>query len=117
MLAKRLDELARVRELFNGDYYPFTGVTIARTDWFAYQMNRPDLGRAVVISIRRDECPFETATYPLRGLRADARYAVEDADTGAVEQRTGESLMREGLTVAIPTKRAARVTFIARCGG
>jgi len=114
LLTKRLDELARVRDLFNGDYYPFTGVTIARTDWFAYQMSRPDLGRAVVISIRRDECPFETATYQLRGLCADARYAVEDADTGAVEERTGASLMKEGLIVAIPTKRAARVTFIAQ---
>ncbi len=117
MLAKRLDELDRVRDLFNGDYYPFTGVTIARTDWFAYQMNRPDLGRAVVISIRRDECPFTTATYQLRGLRADAHYAVEDADTSAVEQRTGASLMKEGLTITIPTKRTAKTTFITRSGG
>ncbi len=114
MLTKCLDELARVRDLFNGDYYPFTGVTIARTDWFAYQMNRPDLGRAVVISIRRDECPFETAVYPLRGLCAEARYTVEDADSGIVEERTGDALMKEGLTVAIATKRTAKTTFITR---
>jgi hypothetical protein len=77
-------------------------------------MNRPDLGRAVVVSIRRDECPFEAATYQLRGLCGEALYAVEDADTGDIRQVEGAALMREGLTVQIPTRRTAKTTFIAR---
>ena len=113
-LARRLNELSRVRDLFMGDYYPFTGVTIARTDWFAYQMNRPDLGRAVVVSIRRDECPFEVATYPLRGLCADAMYAVEDADTGEITSMPGTALMQAGLTIRIPTRRTAKTTYLTR---
>jgi alpha-galactosidase len=115
-LARWLGELERVRELFMGDYYPFTGVTIARTDWFAYQLNRPDLGRAAVISIRRDECPFEAATYLLRGLDPAASYAVEDADGGERVTQTGADLMTHGLTVRIPTRRTAKTTFVTRVG-
>ncbi len=114
LLASRLNELGRVRDLFFGDYYPFTGVTISRTDWFAYQMNRPDLGRAVVVSIRRDQCPFESATYPLRGLCAEATYEVEDADTGDILRIEGAVLMNQGLTIRIPTRRMAKTTYITR---
>jgi alpha-galactosidase len=114
LLARRLEELDRVRDLFFGDYYPFTGVTIARSDWFAYQMNRPDLGRAVVISIRRDECPFEVATYPLHGLCGESMYAVEDADTGDIIHVPGEVLMKEGLTIHLPARRMAKTTYLSR---
>ena len=109
-----LSELRRVRDLYYGDYYPLTAISMQRTDWFAYEMHRPDLGRGIVVSIRRDECPFTHAVYHLRGLEGDANYEIEDADTGNTTVCKGSSLMSEGLSVDISTVRTAKLTYFSR---
>ena len=56
MLSSSSSVLLRVRPLFCGDFYAFTGATLDERDWFAYQLNLPEEGKACVFSARRSRC-------------------------------------------------------------
>lgn len=108
-LRRMMDELLRVRDLFDGDYYALTGVTICRKDWFAYQLHRRDLHRGAVVCFRRDESPLVEACFRLKGLDSAANYLLEDADSGHSWTKSGADLADEGLSVRIDSVRQARL--------
>ena len=112
---KKLEIVLRVRPLFCGDFYLFTGATLDERDWFAYQLNLPEEGKACLLSARRSECPMCAACYPLKGLDAAAVYVLEDARTGALlGEHTGKELMETGYTVTLPQPESASLIFITR---
>ena len=114
-MRRMLNVLLRVRPLFCGDFYAFTGATLDERDWFAYQLNLPEEGKACVFSARRSRCAMSAATYLLKGLDANAVYTLEDAETGALlGEVSGKQLMEEGLTVTLARPAAASLIFLTR---
>lgn len=99
-LAQYLD----FREFYYGDYYPLTGYSQARDQWMAYQLDRPDQGRGLVVALRRPDSPYETARLPLRGIESGASYEVTNLDTKAAVTMSGEELMQKGIAVAMNTR-------------
>jgi alpha-galactosidase len=115
LLQRQLAVLLRARPLFCGDFYRFSSVTLDERDWFAYQLNLPEEGKACVFSARRSRCSMSSATYELKGLEPDALYVLEDAETGVTLGKvTGTALMTEGLTVTLPQKETASLIFVTR---
>ncbi|MFA5203390.1 MAG: alpha-galactosidase [Lentisphaeria bacterium] len=108
---KMTADLRRATPCFLGDLHLLTPLTTSPRDWLAYQLHRPDLNEGLLLAFRREESPFSAAEFALQGLDPDTRYAVEDADTGPVGERTGRELMAAGLPVAIPHPRDCRLVF------
>ncbi len=97
----------QVADCYLGDYYPLTPYTLADDQWMAWQFDRPDLGRGMVQAFRRAACPDESLRVALRGLIAEARYVVTDLDSGAEGERSGSTLMGEGINVRLSQPASA----------
>jgi alpha-galactosidase len=69
-------ELKMLRPLFLGDLYPLLPLTTSQADWYAYQLDRPDLGQGCVLVFRRPESPDAAREICLENLDPEARYAV-----------------------------------------
>lgn len=125
-----MHELRRARPYYYGDYYPLTisslnrntlfGAPFAyaepvssleRTAWFGYQMHRADLGEGMVMLLRRQESPYDTARLTLRGLKPEAEYEFEDADTGRTQCMRGADLLEKGLEAAIAERPGSSLYF------
>jgi alpha-galactosidase len=105
-----LDLLAQWRAAaddYYGDYYPLTPYSTELTAWMAWQFDRPEQGRGTIQAFRRAASEFETARFRLRGLKAEARYRVRDADSAEVREYQGAELMEQGLAVRIAARRGA----------
>ena len=109
-----LQQYREIREFYYGDYYPVTSYCQASDAWMGYELHRPDLGRALVVALRRPSSPYETARFPLRGLDLKAAYRVTDLDTKEQRQWTGEALAGEGLPVAIKARPGSALWLIER---
>jgi alpha-galactosidase len=101
----------RARPAFCGDYYPLVPLSVAKDSWAAYQMHRTDLNEGIVLAFRREHSPFVSADLPLRGLKPDATYRIEDADSKAVWEETGSALMTKGWRATLDTPRSSRLLF------
>ena len=97
-IQKAYSECAQVAPLMLGDYYPLTPYTRALDQWMAWQFNRPDKGDGVVQAFRRKDCAGNQITFKLQGLDPRAAYEIKDFD-GGVSTKTGNELMKDGLTV------------------
>jgi alpha-galactosidase len=69
-------ELKQLRPLFLGDIYPLLDVTTSQSAWYAYQLDRPDLGQGCVLVFRRPESPEPVRTLGLRAIDPAAHYLV-----------------------------------------
>lgn len=49
----------------------------------------------------------ETLTIRPQGIRSDARYFFENAETGETRDISGEDLIRNGFTFALPARNGA----------
>ena len=94
-------EYEAVRDLFTKDLYVLTNVSISEKDWCAFELYSPEEQRGAVLSFRRELCPFDSATYRLKGLDAETVYEVRDMDTGRKYARTGGELALNGVSVRI----------------
>jgi len=114
--AKRtLEQYLKLRPFYYGDYHPLTGYSQARDLWMAYQLDRPDLGKGLVVVLRRPGSPYETARFPLRGLNENATYQITTLDTGEARTRSGKELLHGGLEVILQTRPgSALVTYERR---
>ena len=112
---RMIEDYCRVRAYYTGDFYPLIACSTSDREWFAYQMDRPDLGEGVVVALRRPKSPYEKAVFLLQGL-ADADYEVTDLDSGAVRKVSGKKLKTKGLTVTMK-KRPDSVVLIYRKNG
>lgn len=89
---KGIAELKALRPLFFGDLYPLLPLTTSQADWYAYQLDRPDLGRGCVLVFRRPESPDPAREICLEGIDSDAEYAV--SITGETYERAEPKAMR-----------------------
>ena len=94
----------RIAPNYYGDFYPLTPWTRDETAWMAWQFDRPEAGEGMVQVFRRHNSFYESASFKLFGLDAEADYVVSDLDTGEQERRTGRQLLTDGLPVAIATR-------------
>jgi alpha-galactosidase len=71
-----ITELKMLRPLFMGDIYPLLPLTTNQADWYAYQLDRPDLGQGCVFVFRRPESPDTSRGIRLENIDPEARYSV-----------------------------------------
>ena len=112
-----LERWRQVASYYFGDYYPLTSYSLEKNVWMAWQFDRPDLGEGMVQVFRREESPFETASFKLQGLVPDVRYTVKDVDKEGSVEMTGKELMGKGLPVALPKCPQAAIFTYKRVGG
>jgi len=96
-LAKQgIAELKRLRPLFLGDLYPLLPLTTSQTDWYAYQLHRPDLGEGCAFFFRRTESPDVACEAELGQIAPNATYVVEISgetyNSGARRKTAGREL-------------------------
>jgi alpha-galactosidase len=108
---KMVCDLRRAIPSYLGDYYPLTACTMSKDDWMAYQMHRSDLNEGIVVAFRRENSPFISASFKLRGLNENIEYQFEDADSGQTWSATGAMLQNEGLLITIEKLRESRLIF------
>ena len=72
-----------------------------------WQFDSPEEGAGSVTMFRREESPFETAVFKLRGLDAAAKYVITDEDTGLRHIEKGETLLTEGMRITLDKPRSA----------
>ena len=111
---KTLAQYLELRQFYYGDYYPLTGYSQARDFWMAYQLDRPDLGKGLVVALRRPQSPYESGRFPLRGLEDQATYKVTNLDTRAQTTRTGKELLGDGLVTQVESKPGTALLLYER---
>ena len=103
---KMLADAYRVRPYMCRDFYPLPGASVSEKDFAAYQAHDPDSDSGAVFVFRRYECPVSELELPLRGIRAENVYILEDIDSGDI----GE--MSHGrLSVTLGEPGSCRVIF------
>lgn len=108
-LRRLVGQWRRFAPNFSGDFYPLTPWSRDDTTWMAWQFHRPESGRGLVQVFRRHNSHYESARFPLRGLKAETLYRVENVDTGAATDMAGRELAEAGLPVSIAEKPGAAV--------
>jgi alpha-galactosidase len=101
---KTLTQYLELRKFYYGDYYPLTRYSQARDVWMVYQLDRPDLGKGLVVALRRPLSPYDSGRFPLHGLEERAVYKITNLDTGAQLTHPGQELLRQGLAVRLESQ-------------
>ena len=114
LLKKMIAEFHAVEKYLLGDFYPLTPHSLALDVWAAWQFDRPELGEGMVQAFRRDESPYETARFKLRGLEPAATYRVNDVDQPQSAEARGKDLMETGLLVKLPQQRSSCIVRYQR---
>lgn len=109
-----LAQYLELRPFYYGDYYPLTAYSQARDVWMACQLDRPDLGKGVVVALRRPESPYESGRFPLRGLDEPATYRVTNLDTRAQTTHAGKALVRVGLETRVESQPGSALLLYER---
>ncbi len=112
----RLEEQKRIRPYFYGDYYPLTPCSASPEVWAAYSMHQPDVNEGFVMAFRREDSPFDHASFRLKGLDVEMTYEFEDADTQSTWKEAGRDLVEKGLSVTIEDVRQSRLIYYRACG-
>ena len=98
-----IKELKELRPLFQGDIYPLLPLTTNQKDWYAYQLDRPDLGQGCVLLFRRAESPYLAAEIQLSGIDPDGAYEVslqgETYDPAPWSATRGQDLIRPNVVI------------------
>lgn len=108
LIHKYTTEYLKVRQYFSEDMYPLTEPSMNSDIWCAVQFNRPDENDGIVQVFRRDNAPYETASFSLRGLDVTCNYQFTDIDGGEFEI-SGKELLHDGFKVTIPQKHKAKI--------
>jgi alpha-galactosidase len=103
-LRRLFDQWRQVSSNYYGDFYPLTKYSLDKDAWIGWQFDRPEAGEGMVQVFRRAESIFLAASLPLKGLDADAQYAVTDIDKNESKTVSGKELMQSGFLVTVPEK-------------
>ncbi len=103
------EEYVRLRPYFSEDFYPLTEYSENLDTWCASQFDRPERGDGIVQIFRRENAPYETATFYLRGLKDDTTYAFTDIDGGETSVLTGKEIAQNGWKITVNEKRKAKI--------
>jgi len=95
---RAIAELKGLRPLFQGDLYPLLELTADQKDWYAYQLDRPDLGQGCALFFRRPDSAVLMCDIALYNIEPDAQYEVsitgETYEQGPWRPTRGAELMR-----------------------
>lgn len=101
---KAIAELKELRPFFQGDLYPLLPLTTSQSDWYAYQLDRPDMGEGCALFFRRPENTEPSRQVVLQRIDQDAAYHYtltgETYDQPEPREISGRELAE--LTVDIP---------------
>lgn len=109
-IKKYMTEYLRIRPYFSADFYNLTEVDTANDVWCAVQFNRPENNDGVIEVYRREDSPYETACFAVRGFDENREYLFEDTDGGTF-RISGKILATKGFCIAVPEKRKAKIYF------
>ena len=109
-IKKYTEEYLKVRPYFSEDFYPLTEQNEKLDVWCAMQFNRPRKNDGIIEVFRRENSPYETVCFMLRGLDETADYLFTDADGGEFTL-SGKELSQNGLKITVPEKRRAKIYF------
>ena len=91
-------ELKELRPLFQGNIYPLMPLTASQADWYAYQLDRPDLRRGCAFVFRRPEAADRTRQISLRKIDPAATYRLsitgETYAPAAAKEISGRDLLQ-----------------------
>lgn len=73
---KGIAELKQLRPYFLGDMYPLLPITTSQQDWYAYQLDRPDLGEGCALVFRRPESSDAVRKLCLERIDPHVEYSV-----------------------------------------
>jgi alpha-galactosidase len=107
LLKKMMAEFHEVEKYLLGDFYPLTVPSLGLDVWVGWQFDRPEMGEGIVQAFRRDESPYETARFRLRGLEPETLYRLKDFDQAQIREARGQDLMENGLLIRLPQRRSA----------
>ena len=83
--------------------YPLRKLTSSQSDWFAYQLDRPDLGEGCVFFFRRPESDAVTCDTSLRAINPNADYEVsltgETYEHAPWKMMKGREFIRPGIAI------------------
>ena len=109
-------ELKAFRPFFLGDIYPLRSLTMSQEDWYAYQLDRPDLGEGCALFFRRPESPQPLCDVELQNIDASKTYEVsitgETYRRAPVTRVSGGDLRRTA--VRIPEKPGSAILLYKR---
>ncbi|MBI2424020.1 MAG: alpha-galactosidase [Candidatus Hydrogenedentes bacterium] len=94
-----IETYQRLRHCFEGDFYPLTPWRAEQDCWLAWQYSRPDLDEGIVQAFRREKNTEQSIQVVLKGLNANARYAVTRETRGEVTKYSGAELQTAGLSI------------------
>ncbi len=80
----------------------------------AYQLNRPDLRKSLLVVLRRPDSPYESARFALRDLEPEGFYRVTNLDTKARQRYPGKQLMEQGVPTSIAARPGSVLLLIER---
>ena len=109
-----LEQYLSIRSFYYGDYYPLTPYSQAPESWMGYELNRPEMGKGLVVVLRRPDSPFDSARFPLRGLDDGASYRVTDLDARTHLTCPGHELLNAGLETPIKTRPGSALFLLER---
>jgi len=109
-----LDQYLKLRPFYYGDYYSLTPYSKDRTQWMAWQFDRPGPGDGMVQAFRREKSDSESASIKLHGLQPDARYTLTDLDVPGTKEMIGRELLDAGLPIAIKNRPGAVIVTYKR---
>lgn len=98
-----------VMPYFYGDFYPLTKAGRDKSDWMAWQFDRPGQGDGVVQVFRRSESIYEAARLRLRGLRPKSTYRITRLDRQGQTELSGSELVENGLPAVLELRPSAAV--------
>ncbi len=103
-----------VAPLMLGDFYPLTPYDIGTAGWMAWQYNRPEDGKGMIMAFRRPNSAYEVARYPLFRLEPKATYRLRDVSGKDLGTHAATELMDKGLRVEIPENPGVAVVLYER---
>ena len=112
-----VEEARALSEYWYGDIYPMTLGMNGAGHWCAFQLDRPDLGEGAVYFFRRSQSPYTHFAVRLSALAPSAVYALEylaEDGTVTLEERTGESLAKDGIEAVLAQMPASLIVRYAK---
>lgn len=111
-----LEEYKKVRPMMSEDFYPLTEVSDRKDIWCAAQFDRPSKGDGMVQIFRREESPYERASFFLFGIDPTADYRFTDADDQRKFEISGAELAEKGFGVILEEKYSSKIYFYQKMG-
>lgn len=106
------DQVKKARDILIKDIYPLSEMDASERSWFAYEAYDADVGKGLVLALRRRESENETQVYSIKGVDKNKQYQLENADGGS-KLLSGEELIN-GLEISIPHKEGSALIFFSQ---